>query len=238
MSIKILRSEVTATPPSLLPGQLAYSELSGTLFIGLQAGTVLAIAGSLFAKLVSPAFTGNPTVPTQTPGDNSTRIASTEYVDDAVAAAGGSSVWGGITGTLSSQTDLVAALDAKAALASPTFTGTPAAPTASGGTNTTQLATTAFVQAAIAAILDSAPGTLDTLNELAAALGDDPAFATTIATSLGEKLVKASNLADLTNTTTARSNLGLASMAQQAASAVAITGGTIGSAVVFDDGTF
>jgi hypothetical protein len=238
VSIKILRSEVTATPPSLLPGQLAYSELSGTLFIGLQAGTVLAIGGSLFAKLASPAFTGSPTVPTQSPGDNSTKAASTAYVDDAVASAGGSSVWGGITGTLSSQTDLVAALDAKAALASPTFTGTPAAPTASGGTNTTQLATTAFVQAAIAAILDSAPGTLDTLNELAAALGDDPAFATTSATSLGEKLVKASNLADLTNTATARSNLGLASMAQQAASAVAITGGTIGSAVVFDDGTF
>lgn len=54
--------------------------------------------------------------------------------------------WGAITGTLSDQTDLNTALGLKAALASPTFTGTPAAPTAAQGTNTTQLATTAFVQ--------------------------------------------------------------------------------------------
>jgi hypothetical protein len=148
MAIKIFRSEVTATPPALVPGQLAYSELSGTLFIGLQAGTVLAIAGSLFAKLVDPAFTGNPTAPTQTAGNNSTRLATTEFVTAAVALAGGSSVWGGITGTLASQTDLIAALDAKAALASPTFTGTPSGPTAAPGTNTTQFASTAFVEAA------------------------------------------------------------------------------------------
>ncbi|HEX2578676.1 MAG TPA: hypothetical protein VHK88_20195 [Aquihabitans sp.] len=63
---------------------------------------------------------------------------------------------------------------------SPALTGTPTAPTATAGTNTTQVATTAFVQAAAAALVDAAPGTLDTLNELAAALGDDPAFATTV----------------------------------------------------------
>lgn len=60
--------------------------------------------------------------------------------------ASGAATWGNISGTLSSQTDLQTALDAKAPLASPTFTGTPAAPTASTGTNTTQVATTAFVQ--------------------------------------------------------------------------------------------
>lgn len=63
---------------------------------------------------------------------------------------GGAAVWGGITGTLSDQTDLQSALDLKAPLASPTFTGVPAAPTAAGGTNTTQIATTAFVNSAIA----------------------------------------------------------------------------------------
>lgn len=62
---------------------------------------------------------------------------------------GGGGTWGSITGTLSSQTDLQAALDLKSNLASPTFTGTPAAPTAAQGTNTTQLATTAFVMAEI-----------------------------------------------------------------------------------------
>lgn len=53
--------------------------------------------------------------------------------------------WGEITGTLADQTDLQAALDLKSPLASPTFTGTPAAPTAAVNVATTQLATTAFV---------------------------------------------------------------------------------------------
>ena len=59
-------------------------------------------------------------------------------------SGGGSAAWGDITGTLSAQTDLSAALALKAPLASPTLTGTPAAPTAAGGTSTTQIATTAF----------------------------------------------------------------------------------------------
>lgn len=71
--------------------------------------------------------------------------------------------------------------------ASPAFTGVPTAPTATAGTNTTQLATTAFVQTAVSGIVDAAPATLDTLNELAAALGDDPNFATTISTQIGTK---------------------------------------------------
>ena len=71
----------------------------------------------------------------------------------------------------------------------------------------------AYVDAKVATVVDSAPAALDTLNELAAALGDDANFATTTATSLGQKLVKSSNLSDLTNATTARSNLGLGTAA-------------------------
>ena len=67
-----------------------------------------------------------------------------------------STAWGAITGTLSAQTDLQTALDAKSPLASPTFTGVPAAPTATAGTNTTQLATTAFVTAAVPAFATAA----------------------------------------------------------------------------------
>ena len=74
-----------------------------------------------------------------------------------------------------------------APIASPGLTGTPTAPTASAGTNSTQIATTAFVSTAISNLVDSAPGTLDTLNELAAALGDDPNFATTISNTIGTK---------------------------------------------------
>ena len=73
-------------------------------------------------------------------------------------------------------------------LTSPTFTGTPAAPTAAAGTNTTQIATTAFVSTAVSNLVDSAPGTLDTLNELAAALGDDANFSTTVTNSIATKL--------------------------------------------------
>jgi hypothetical protein len=74
-----------------------------------------------------------------------------------------------------------------APLASPGLTGIPTAPSAAAGTNTTQLATTAFVQAAISALIAASPGALNTLNELAAALGNDPNFATTIASSLASK---------------------------------------------------
>ncbi|WP_279452678.1 phage tail protein [Escherichia coli] len=70
---------------------------------------------------------------------------------------------------------------------SPTFTGTPKAPTPAAGNNTTQLATTAFVQAALTALINGAPATLDTLNELAAALGNDPNFATTMLNALAGK---------------------------------------------------
>jgi hypothetical protein len=83
---------------------------------------------------------------------------------------------------------LQSSLDLKAPLASPALTGTPTAPTAAAGTNTTQVATTAFVSTAVSNLVDSAPGTLDTLNELAAALGDDPNFATTVTNSIGTKL--------------------------------------------------
>jgi hypothetical protein len=70
---------------------------------------------------------------------------------------------------------------------SPAFTGTPSAPTAPTNTNTTQLATTAFVQAVVAALVNSSPATLDTLKELADALGNDANFSTTMTTQLGLK---------------------------------------------------
>jgi len=76
----------------------------------------------------------------------------------------------------------------KANLASPTFTGTPAAPTAGSGTNTTQIATTAFVTTGLANLVDSSPSALNTLNELAAALGDDANFSTTVTNSIATKL--------------------------------------------------
>ena len=77
-----------------------------------------------------------------------------------------------------------------ARVANPTFTGTPAAPTASAGTDTTQIATTAFVQTAVNGLIDAAPTALNTLNELAAALGDDANYASTVTTALDGKISK------------------------------------------------
>lgn len=74
-----------------------------------------------------------------------------------------------------------------APLNSPAFAGLPTAPTAPVGTNTSQLATTAFTQAALAALVDSSPGALDTLKELAAAMGNDPNFAATVTNTLALK---------------------------------------------------
>lgn len=79
------------------------------------------------------------------------------------------------------------ALNAYAPLASPALTGTPTAPTAEQGDSSTTLATTAFVNAAILRLIGAAPGALDTLEELANALGDDPNFATTMTNLIAEK---------------------------------------------------
>ncbi|KAF1003632.1 MAG: hypothetical protein GAK36_00209 [Pseudomonas sp.] len=79
-----------------------------------------------------------------------------------------------------------------ARLASPAFSGAPTAPTALAGTGTQQLANTAFVQNAVSAVVASAPSTLDTLNKLASALGNDPGFASTTTAALGLKAPLAS----------------------------------------------
>ena len=99
--------------------------------------------------------------------------------------------------------------------ASPTFTGMPKAPTAAAGNNSTQLANTAFVQAAIAALVASSPAALDTLNELAAALGNDPNFATTMTNALAGKMDKAANGKDIADVSEFLKNLGLGEAAKR-----------------------
>lgn len=98
---------------------------------------------------------------------------------------------------------------------------------APGEVTTAQL--NAAIDAAINSLVDSAPGTLDTLNELAAALGDDPNFATTVTTALNARLSKASNLSDLTDVAAARDNLELGDAATKN------TGTTTGTVAAGDD---
>jgi hypothetical protein len=98
----------------------------------------------------------------------------------------------GVTSAIQTQIDAklatATAASTYAPIASPTFTGVPAAPTATAGTSTTQVATTAFVGTAVSNLVASAPAALDTLNELAAALGNDASFSTTVTNSIAAKL--------------------------------------------------
>lgn len=93
--------------------------------------------------------------------------------------------------------------------ASPAFTGTPTAPTPAANDNSKKLVTTEFVARAIAALAGTAPETLDTLKELADALGNDPNFATTVLNKLAEKLAKDQNGADIPDPALFVKNLGL-----------------------------
>ena len=101
----------------------------------------------------------------------------------------------GVTSAIQTQIDsklaTATASSTYAPLASPALTGVPTAPTAAANTNTTQIATTAYVQTEITDLIAAAPGALDTLNELATALGNDAAFSTTVTNNLATKLALA-----------------------------------------------
>ena len=131
--------------------------------VGLIANDLSAAGGALLA---SPAFTGTPTAPTPAPGSNSTAIATTAFVANALSAIGtGVLSFNSRTGAVTlSSADLIAA--GGALLASPAFTGTPTAPTPAPGSNSTTLATTAFVAAAIS----SAPSGVSSFNSRTGAI--------------------------------------------------------------------
>lgn len=183
------------------PGALdTLNELAAALGDDPNFAATMNAALAAKAPLASPALTGTPTAPTATAGTNTTQIATTAFVN-AVTALKASLASPRFTGTPTAPTAaagtnttqiattaFVTALVAlKANLASPAFTGTPTAPTAATATSNTQIATTAFVKAAIASLVDSAPGALDTLNELAAAIGDDPNFSVTVTNLIAGK---------------------------------------------------
>lgn len=129
---------------------------------------------------------------------------------------------------ISSTVDYSSELALKANLASPTFTGTPKAPTASQTANDTQIATTAFVKTAVAGIVDTAPEALNTLNELAAALGDDPNFAATVATQIGGKVDKVDGKGLSTNDYTTADKTKLDSIGTTYATKTELTDGLAG----------
>lgn len=182
LDLKATVSDLTAhtgnvsNPHSVTKAQVGLGSVDNTSDLAKPISTATQAALDLKAPLASPGFTGVPTVPTAAPGTNTTQAASTAFVLAAIIASGGGDMVA--ANNLSELTDFAqarinlslgnvdntsdlnkpistatqTAIDLKAPLASPTFTGTPAAPTAAPGTNTTQLATTAFVTTAIAGL--------------------------------------------------------------------------------------
>ena len=159
----------TGTVSGITKAMVGLGNVDNTSDANKTISTLTQAALTLKAPLASPTFTGTPTLPTgtiavtQSAGNNSSALATTAYVDAAVTSGsvadattislGKIQLAGDLGGTASSPT--VPGLASKAPLASPTFTGTPTLPTGtiattqSAGNNSTALATTAYVDAAV-----------------------------------------------------------------------------------------
>ena len=180
VSAKIADGAVTSG--KIADGTIVNGDISASAEIAQSKISGLTSDLALKAPLAGPTFTGTVVLPSTT---SIGTVSATEigYVD-------------GVTSSIQTQLDSklasASASSTYAPLASPALTGTPTAPTATAGTNTTQIATTAFVTGAVADLIASAPGALNTLDELAAALGDDANFATTVTNSLAAKAPLAS----------------------------------------------
>ena len=217
---KTLTSPVINTPTGITKSDVGLANVNNTTDAAKPVSTATQTALDLKAPLASPTFTGTVTLPTGTvtsgmildgtivAGDladgavTSAKIldntivngdinasAAIDWTKLAISSTVSATEIGYVDGVTSS---IQTQLGAKAPLASPELTGTPTAPTAAANTNTTQIATTAYVQTEIADLIASAPGALDTLDELAAALGDDANYAATITTALATKAPLAS----------------------------------------------
>ena len=153
---------------------------------------ITAAATGEFLRYNGAAWVDTTISASDVPSLDASKITSGTFANARISSGSVTQHEGALTITESQISDLgsyvtTTALNLKADISSPAFTGTPTAPTAGAATNNTRIATTAYVTTAISNLVDAAPGTLDTLNELAAALGDDPNFATTITNSIATK---------------------------------------------------
>ena len=101
-------------------------------------------------------------------------------------------------------------INAKASLASPTFTGAPLTTTPASNDSSTKIASTAYVQGELTDLIGGASAAFDTLLEISASIANGDSDVVALTSTVGGKMTKASNLSDLANASTARTNLGLA----------------------------
>ncbi|WP_225087746.1 phage tail protein [Pectobacterium colocasium] len=193
-----------------------------------------------YAPKENPTFTGTPKAPTPATDSNSQQVATTAFVKSVAAALVNGApaaldtlqelakAMGNDPNFSATVLDAIADVKAEAAnklnahnaaadphtqyapKASPVLTGKPTAPTAAQTSNDTQVATTAFVKAAVTALVNGSPAALDTLQELANALGNDPKFSTTVLNALAGKLAKDQNGADIADKNLFIKNIGAA----------------------------
>jgi hypothetical protein len=156
----------SGTLPAGRISSIASSKLTGTIADARFPATLPAISATNLTSIPAANITG--TLPAIS-GANLTGVAPTKGTIEALSIELPAT---DLTGTI-----------AAARLSTAT--------TQSASDNSTKIATTAYADAQVATVVDSAPSTLDTLNELAAALGDDANFSTTVTTSIGTKLPKA-----------------------------------------------
>lgn len=196
----------TGTVGGITKAMVGLGNVENTTDLNKVISTATQDALNLKAPFASPTFTGtvsgiNKTMVGLSNVDNTTDAlkpisTATQTALNLKANLSGPTFTGTVTipsgAVISGYLTTSIASSTYAPISNPTLTGTPLAPTASVGTNTTQIATTAYVRGEVTALINSSPAALDTLNELATALGNDANFSTTITTELGLKAPLAS----------------------------------------------
>ena len=182
-------SLVFATSPTLVTPVLGVATATSINGTTIPSGATLLKASD--TNIISSAMITNNVIVDEDI-NASAAIAWTKIAPSSTVSATELGYLDGVTSAVQTQIDAklatATAASTYAPIASPTLTGVPVAPTAAANTNTTQIATTAYVQTELTDLIGGAPGALDTLNELATALANDASYSTTITTALATKL--------------------------------------------------